>query len=281
MHYQKQKRVQIDQCNICGTKTRLTWDHVPPKSCRNDSPVEYSELFGELKHEPGLINFKHFISQNGIKFRSICEVCNNTLLGRNYDLELTQLTNYINELLTAKIALPQNLSYKAKINKLARAVVGHILSAKNEYDELSLIDKALRSFFLDPSAMPPKSYKLLFRIYPFNTIFIIRDILVKNVLSNKAIEIPDGVISCLSFYPIAFIINDGQSSCGMIDIFSLCSNDIDDEVELKIDLLSYKYPNIDKPRHPIWPCNISDDEDGTCIAIVTDNVDYSVIAKKR
>ena len=35
MHYKKEKRKDIDLCNICGKSKRLTWDHVPPKCCNN------------------------------------------------------------------------------------------------------------------------------------------------------------------------------------------------------------------------------------------------------
>ena len=35
MHYEKEKRKEIDLCNICGKPKRLTWDHVPPKCCNN------------------------------------------------------------------------------------------------------------------------------------------------------------------------------------------------------------------------------------------------------
>ena len=35
MYYKKEKRKEIDLCNICGKSKRLTWDHVPPKCCNN------------------------------------------------------------------------------------------------------------------------------------------------------------------------------------------------------------------------------------------------------
>ena len=45
MHYIKNKRNQIDSCNICGQVKELTWDHVPPKSSGNNTEINVNTLY--------------------------------------------------------------------------------------------------------------------------------------------------------------------------------------------------------------------------------------------
>ena len=80
MHYIKNKRNQIDRCNICGQVQELTWDHVPPKSSGNNMEINVNTLYKGLPTE----NNYQKKYQNGIKFRSLCRECNSNLLSR-YD----------------------------------------------------------------------------------------------------------------------------------------------------------------------------------------------------
>lgn len=94
MKYSREKRDVKDYCNICGKYGRLTWDHVPPKACDNYDLVKYGTFFDIQDEDPF-----YSISQNGIKYRSICSNCNNKLLGSNYDIELINFTNTVASLL--------------------------------------------------------------------------------------------------------------------------------------------------------------------------------------
>lgn len=274
MHYDKQKRDRFDKCNICGNYAKLTWDHVPPKICFNTEKTEYTQMFGDIEKERS--NQRHNITQNGIKYRSICETCNNCLLGSNYDKELEKL---IKEL-TLKLMLPSVIKISINVNKLARSVAGHILAAKNNYDADNLVDIGLREFVLDSSSLPPRDTRLLFRLYPYDGIFIIRDVVVRNLYANHY-PLPNGMLSCLSFYPIAFILCQSDFDCGLLDLFPLCSNDPERMTDVQIDLLSYRFPDSVKIRDPEWPCNITDNGEGVSMVLAGNSIKDSVVTQKR
>ena len=79
INYIKTKKEKIDICNICEQKKRLTWDHVPPKSSLINPSVYANTLFNDLPTESKYMK----AYQSGIKFRTICEHCNNVVLGKN------------------------------------------------------------------------------------------------------------------------------------------------------------------------------------------------------
>lgn len=63
MHYIKNKRNQIDSCNICGQVKELTWDHVPPKSSGNNTEINVNTLYKGLPTENNYQkNFKMALS---------------------------------------------------------------------------------------------------------------------------------------------------------------------------------------------------------------------------
>lgn len=265
-YYEKKKRKnKVDNCNICGNVLPLTWDHVPPKFCFNDGTVKYNSMMGFHNQK-----YKKTISQNGIKFRTICDDCNNRLLGAEYDREYKKLVEclynlYITPGETAQYVIIQGL----KINRIARAIVGHLLAAREDYF-VGGIENELRKFVLDKKALPPTELKLLYYTYIYNTVMIIRDI-VPTKFGNQDYKIPSCFMSCLNTFPMAFILaSDCKDDCGLYDMFELCTENIDEEIDIKIDLLSYLFPNHKERRHPYWPCNVSDEETGVSMILTSE-----------
>jgi len=283
MAYRKQKRGKIDNCNICGKVEKLTWDHVPPKSCFNNKKVEYNTFYDEVNNTKAMLTGdelnRYTISQNGVMYRSLCDKCNNDLLGAKYDKELECLTKFTHSLLTSKLTLPSNISLSLNINKLSRSIVGHILAARNHFEAQVLTDLKLREYFLDTSSLPPKEMKLLFRIYPYETIVIHRDCVVGSMHKNA--ELPGGSLDCLFFYPIAFLLCSDDSKCKLLDMFSKCTTRIDDVIELPIDLSSHKHPNSNMVRHFLWPTNVSGDKYGASFLLASGASSDSVIARAK
>lgn len=253
--YEKKKRNRIDYCNICGIESELTYDHVPPKCCFNDmnvSPIE--KMSGKQE------KFNSNCSQNGLKYRTICNTCNNSLLAK-YDKSLEDVVEQIKIFLMNDGNLESNtINLSIKINAFAKSICGHFLAMKNNYDKNCLIDISLREYVLSPSSLPPKDYQLLMRFYPFSTIFSLRDAVIVNM--DGHLLVPGGTISVLSAFPFSFILSQGDYTCGCIDIFKYCSNNIEELVEIQLDLNSAFYPNTNVLRHEKWPCYISDDDFG-------------------
>lgn len=272
-NYSKQKRAQMDYCNICGAKTILTWDHVPPKACLNSIPVRINQMMD------GMPKYNDYSksSQNGVKFRSICSTCNNTLLGREYDPELVEFTaglvshiqSELEQFLPGFIDVNSLPPYtkKCKINRIARAVCGHILSAKNEFDGQTTIDCRLREYFLDPRLSPPKDYKLLFWFYPYSTITIARDFISKKVF-DPLVTIPDGVTSIVSSFPLAYLLCSGSYEGMLDDLFAVCDEEIDREIILTVDFKTCLMES-GELRHPLWPIYVSEDQTGVDMVLTS------------
>ncbi len=127
-NYSKNKGKKIGKCNICGQEAELTWDHVPPKFCFNTEKVKYNKILDIHNSKP----LKE--SQNGVKFRSICNDCNNRLLGSKYDKEYKKLVDLLYNLYTSKTKLEPYVDIEGlQVNKIARAIVGHFLASKSSF----------------------------------------------------------------------------------------------------------------------------------------------------
>ena len=267
LHYKKQKRKQKDFCNICGREADLTWDHVPPKCCNNSYRIKVNSWPEGMPKE----NSYEKEYQSGIKFRSLCSECNNHLLGINYDTALADFTTQIMNVLQSESSVPGCVYIRVKVNRLSRAVCGHILAAKNYYEKDCLVDKQLREYVLNPTAFPPEDFSLLYWVYIYSTIAILRDVVVNS--TNDIYCTPSSMISIMNSYPIAYVItSEKDEKCGLLDLFKYCSSDIDEEIELPIDLTSCCFAGTGRPRHFLWPCNLSDGVDGTNFVLGNENL---------
>ncbi len=275
-NYSKNKRKKIGICNICGEKRELTWDHVPPKFCFNTEKVKYNKIL-DINNQEKLEE-----SQNGIKFRSICNDCNNHLLGSRYDKEYKKLVDFLYNLYTSKTELNRYIDIEGlQVNKIARAIVGHFLAAKTSFSN-NEIEKKLRDYFLDETKLPPQEMSLLYYVYIYNTIMIMRDFVPQKIGTDQY-KVPSGFISCINSFPLAFILGDKlDDKCGLYDLFDYCTNNIDEVITIRIDLLSYLYADTKTPRNPYWPCNVNDSKTGTDMILLTnDSQTDSVFSTKR
>lgn len=257
MQYKKEKRDRKDKCNICGRTLDLTWDHVPPKFANNSTAKNYDTVFGLSRTSEKIMPLT---AQNGIKYRSICADCNNRLLGAETDPSYKELTNTLLSSLSGEQRLPQKFAVEVSINRLSRSIVGHFLSAKNFYDDQCTVDIALREYFMNLESLPPRDMELLYFLYPYTIIQIVRDVVPVNACQNRNL-FPDGMSSCMYSFPVAFLLTDSYQCLGLHNLFEYCTTRIDDRVEIPFDSNSLFYPETDMkiPRHPLWPCNIGND----------------------
>lgn len=276
MHYAKEKRAEYDFCNICGEKAKLTWDHVPPKCCNNQYSIKTNSWMSGLPKEKKY-DKKY---QNGIKFRSLCDKCNNDLLGVNYDKVLAEFTSQIMQIVKSSIVLPPVFNMSVKINRLCRAVCGHLLAAKNFYDDECIIDKELREYVLNMDKLPPEDMSLAYWIYPYTTICLMRDVNVQSLKGKY--NFPEGTISIMNSFPVAYMLSTSkEEKCGLFDLFKYCNSDIDAVVDIPVECGSCYFPNTNHMRSYLWPCNISDKEDGASFLLGYDkSMNDSKIAKQ-
>lgn len=253
-----QKRVQnrgpkVGFCAICGDKGPLSKDHVPPRGCNNLNDVEISALLpSENTAKVGIT------SQGGTHYRTLCGTCNSTRLGTYYDPALIDLSNEITTLsLGAKrreIILPRTIHPFIRPQRIARAVVGHVLAglAVEETSQgllSSPINDSLRNYFLDETAELPNNLEIYYWVYPSR-----RQVLIKNVgkslINNSGKrEVVFGHI--FKFLPLGFwlVFNSSNQKSELVKPLVRDKNMTLDCMD-QVDINLYRVPPLDFPEVP-------------------------------
>lgn len=240
-------------CVICGEWGPLSRDHVPPKGCNNLSDAEIRFL-----HPPQGIERKPVTSQGGVTYRTLCGACNSGRLGAEYDPALIEFSNAItNRSLVARerrLALPQFVQHYIKPQRIARAIVGHVIAAlavdesKDGLRSDPMTDK-MRHYFLNQDAPLPEQIEIYFWLYPER-----KQIVVKHM--GKMVQVEDGsndIIKghIIKFLPFGFWLTYDSPSMKARNIHNLIKQSslgIDD-LEL-VSLNIYDVPPLNFPEAP-------------------------------
>ena len=232
-------------CVICGQYGKLTKDHVPPKACNNDSEIVL-RTFNNDKH----CHDKNF--KRGVHFKTICEKCNNELLGAQYDPELVRLSREITNIALSVssnyIILPPEILVFIKPQRVARAIIGHFLAAhslKEAKDGVhwSPFNNALREYFLSTTAHLPEGVDIYFWLYP-NRRQVIMKHWVKATLGNVNNTSLYGGI--LKFLPLGFLILWEKPAILLNNLTTLVqhkSMDMDETCQVRINLANFPPSN--------------------------------------
>jgi hypothetical protein len=249
------KGQNVGYCVICGSHGKLTRDHVPPEGCNNKADVVLRTFLPS--HEKNSKNSKA-TSQGGTNFKTLCENCNSSPLGDKYDPELINLSNEITNTALAvnnkQIMLPSDRLIFTRPQKLARAVIGHILAA-DAVDEtkagLTSFDfrAALRHYFLNENAPLPQEVDIFFWIYPSRRQVIIKDAHIAYIGSFD-----NEPLCChiLKFLPLGFWVLWEKPDTFQITLPNLVpdkSMGIGDIYQTKVDFRNI--PRLDFPEMPI------------------------------
>lgn len=258
MKYIKQKRAKTDFCNICGKFRDLTWDHVPPKGTLAEADYYTNTLFDGIPTRNN--HMKRY--QSGIKYRSICAECNNAILG-NYDSSYKEFIQSVKKALSGNRSA-ESIVVTARINRVLRAICGHFLAMKQEYDNQVTTDLFLRSYIKDET-LAMKESNLFCWFYPYNTVLNARDVVVSGHFKNTH---PMGVVSVMATQPLGYLLSGCDESSSILDNLSAYSTaTINEEVEIILHrqtaliLGDYAYKSF------AWPLDISDDKNGAAFVI--------------
>jgi hypothetical protein len=245
-----EKSADDQRCNICLRAEILTEDHVPPKRCLCDRSVH---LYG-LKDLIRIDEVPAFYtrSNDGLRYRTICSYCNNTLLG-SYDDDLKALVDAISNFCESRLVLPRRspeLPLRCRPRAVLQSVLGHLLSAKSITDELGTFDVALRPSILDPAAPIPDWIHIFYWLHPYRVVDVVRDIGMP-VVRGRVWGSDFAMFSILKFYPIGFIVTDAPTYEGLpsLDEFRAASVDLEAHIKLPVDIV---FPSD-------WPNNITAD----------------------
>lgn len=197
-----------------------------------------SERLSLSKNKP-----KGRISQNGVKYRTLCVGCNSGLLGTEYDPAFISYVNSLGAILKSELLLPGVLSIRAKPQRIMRSLLGH-LSAQgvNRYEEESYAD-AIREYFQDTSRALPSGLKIYTWAYPYRGYVMARDCALLPHGAENGVR-----IWFLKFFPVGFLVTFNEPPEHTFDFIELSewrNSAIDEEVEIPIVLHSL--------AHEFWP----------------------------
>lgn len=266
-------------CRICKQYGKLTRDHIPPIGSIKVSDVELRTL-AEKK------NIKPTIGQGGTNFRTICGNCNNNLLGKQYDLELNKVSNQVGQLIKDNLSLssrgfslPPKASIKIKPQRLARAIIGHLLASnyhpnQSDINEYVPYPEALRDYFLDQNALLPDELNIYYWYYPGKRQVILHSTSMscyERILEPISEPL---IFSLVKFFPIAYWITWEEPKDIDINAPKLFTNrnigiDHTEEIEIKLS----HYPRIDFPERP------DDDDELQYFLLINDQLTSVAIPK--
>lgn len=239
MYYIKNKRDKIGNCNICRKVKPLTWDHVPPRGGIEVNNVEVETLYKIFK-----VNNKRqkIISQNGIKFRTICKNCNEKL-GSSYDKIINKFSKDLGLFLKSNLIFPDIIHIKTKPAQLIRGLLAHSLSILIEYEE-TLFDEKIRDYVFDESKKLPEDVFIFYWVYPYPQTILARDIFIpKN--DNEV-----GHYNLLKSFPIAYLIINLNEYYNLYELTTYREARINDEIELAVNLKqNYEFDWPEKLSH--------------------------------
>lgn len=234
---------EIGDCAICQRRGPLTVDHVPPKGAVRISAVEMTDIINRVSADPKARRAQ--LSQNGVKFRSLCAHCNNVLLGAGYDLDLIAFTAKVSAILRTSIALPQITSIRGRPHFILRSIVGHLLGAGMAMRPSGPFSEAMAAYVLDPTECMPDELDCYYWPYPYNDQVIIQNASMMEVLGSGQKPI---LFKLIKFYPLAFLFTWASPAPSRWQLENLCHHRrLAHFDEAEIPLRIHPLP------HQLWP----------------------------
>lgn len=230
----RKKRAKIGKCNICQEELPLSWDHVPPKSSIDLTPVEIKTVFNVLTRGKPQVRE----SQNGVKFRTICSECN-SFIGSKYDPVIRDFSLSVGRYLSSGLSFPAKVSHRAKPILLMRGILAHLLAAKETFEETKF-DQQVRGFLFDHEKPIHDDIFIHYWLHPHVNTVVMRDFAMPSVRGKFQ---KFDVFQTLKFFPMAYLVSGNPSYEGLLELTKYRTLGIDDEVEIPILLNRIENPN--------------------------------------
>ncbi|MFJ2988318.1 hypothetical protein ACIPF8_10655 [Collimonas sp. NPDC087041] len=239
---------RIGFCVICGTHGKLTADHVPPKGCG----VLPDVILRPLMSADGTLRGPKI--QGGVKFRTICGGCNNTLLGTLYDPELKVfVTDMLTQIMqTANQVYARFVHIKIRTPLVIRALIGHMLAAHAVQETLEKRESlgandSLRDYLLNPTATFPKDWRLYCWPYLSRQQVILKHAVLSD-LSNFNLRTNPLYGHVIKFLPLGFWFVHDQPSDYHISAF-----EITPPYDAETDFMETIIFNLNERPHFLFP----------------------------
>jgi hypothetical protein len=202
-------------CNICqGTTELLTEDHVPPQSCLIERRVQIEPFEHAFRsQQPGLP-----ISQNGLRYKTICGPCN-SLLGARYDPALTSLCLAVRGRFGPAFLPASTWTTWCRPGLVVRSLFGHLLAATTD-DAQTTPDAAMRACVLDEDAPLPTTLRVFYWLHLHPEVKVRRSLAMPARRGRFREGV--GVFELIKFSPLGFAVThlDDYESLPRIDTFA-------------------------------------------------------------
>jgi len=161
-------------------------------------------------------NPNRVLTQNGVKYRTLCQTCNSNLLGGQYDRTLNEFALGVGRFLKTTLTLPATTTFATRPARLLRALFGHLLAAKAEVEHTKP-DEAMRQFVLKPKAALPPELNVFYWIYPYPEVHVVRDVAMPSRYASIA---KPGIFSILKYFPVAYLVTNLKEYQGLPSVTS-------------------------------------------------------------
>ena len=232
---------KLGRCNICGRFGKLTEDHTPPKGCIKIGQVQLQHIINHLNTDKPA--GKGRLLQNGVKYRTLCQECNNTYLGTMYDPAFIKFVNTVGEYLKTTIALPKVIPTEIEPQKVIRSLIGHLSAQGVDRYDKGKDTEPIRDYFLDETLPLPSHIKVYYWLFPYKNHVMARDCAYLDLRVGEPC-----VIWFIKFFPIAFLVTFNEPK-GLSFNVSELSRWRDKPINYKIK----EYVGLEGFPHQFWP----------------------------
>jgi len=234
---------------------------VPPKGSIELSAVDIENLFQLLTGKPR--NAKSLISQNGLKYRTICQTCNSTI-GIKYDPYINHFSQSVGIYVKSILRFPSTINIKCKPMAIAKGILAHLLAAKAN-DDKCIFDNYIRQIIFDDDVSVPEDIYIYYWLYPYDQTIILRDFVKVNLNNPNDLSFSN----LIKYFPIAYMITDHINKQGLSELTHYRKLTINEEVDIPIQLNSI--------LDPFWP---EQTDENHALVLGQAGVE-SIFAKKR
>ncbi len=214
------------RCNLCLRRGKMTKDHLFPKSLVAPGQRRVTRIAQHV--DP---NFRGrqgtFLAQNGVTKSTLCSDCNNRVLGAELDPALIDAYKAASKPLeSAKYpVMGQLYLHGVQLNKVARAVAGHIIALSDKAEPRSPMIRHLRRFVLGRAELH-SSLQFHIWLYPSSRQGMLKDLF--HTVFGAGYEPMQ--ISAFKTYPLAFafssvIQNPSYRLHGVMDLTAYVSDE--------------------------------------------------------
>lgn len=219
----------VRRCNLCLRRAAMTEDHLFPRGLVAPGQRRVTEIMHKV--DPRYRGRQGtFLAQNGVKKATLCGDCNNRVLGTELDPSLIEVYKAASKALAhAPFPVAARLDlYNININKVARAVAGHLLALDDSPQPRHTMTRQLRRFVLQEKAGLDPSLCFHIWLYPFNRQGMLKDL--HHIEFGTPYE--PMWISAFKTYPLTFafstvIDNPSFKFDGVIDLTPYVTTDVD------------------------------------------------------